>query len=613
MGAVTQKHSLDTWVNAASPSTNYVTSSTLQLKANERVAFVYFGTGFPLGATILSAKLTLRTYAIAGAGSRSITVRRSQGRAYFSSLTWDSAPQGVTGPGEPKTVTKSGALPGATEWVFDVTTHLQSVASGDTWSGWRVETDSTEILKVYGVDGAKHEPELTVTWSDAPDTPEALHPAGGRTISTPKPVLRWDYTDVAGDTEMGALQVRIADNEGMSGAWDSGIVPASVPELALEGTTYPGIPAGGTVWWQVRVSDGAGLWSGWSDPAAMTYEIPGTLTLISPTPNGTVASPATLDDATPVISWALTGATQEAYRVRVWRNTNPKHPLWDSARRTSTTQSITVPKGVMRWDDRRYRVQVDVWDNRDRVTTPGATAAYTAETIAFLNWDQALAGVDDLAATALNPFPFVELTWSRDPAPDGWVIVRNGEIIADLDYRDALDDDGTCRWVDRYAQPRTELTYVVRPRVNGKTAWGNPSATVLTEPVGVWLVTDDDEVCIVETDDGSWSMPDRSTLHEPVDGDAPPVQISQGMRGYEGTMSGLLTSDILDLDGISARDWRDAFLRIKRRRSAHLMVSSLSFPVLLADMVPAPTSDPDEEWAVSFAFWQATPFDWDAL
>lgn len=615
MGSVTSTNGLDTSISSVFPSKTYESTSFLQVKFGENLAFVYFSRPFPLGATVLSAKLRVRTYSM-GSGTRTLTLQRVESRPTYSYLTWNNAPTST----DPIVVTKSGALVGGTVWEYDVTAHLQAVSDGAAWAGWRFNTDSTDLVKIYGRDGSKFKPELEVTWSDAPDIPEQLAPSGGRVVGEPKPVLRWDYTDVAGDTEMSALQVQIHSTDAGHSTttgwatpdWDSGIKDESVPQLNLAATTYPGMVSGVPAFWSVRVCDGDNLWSGWSDPAEMVYTAKASFALISPAPGGTVGSPSMLDDATPVIAWALTGATQTAYRVRVWLNTLPKKPLWDSGRRTSADTSVTVPGQTMKWDDRLYRVQVDVWDDLDRQSTPGVNAAYSETTRALLDWDAVLTGTDWLSARPLDPYPFVELEWARDPAPDGWTITRDNEVIAELDFADTMLEDGTHRWVDRYAPPRTELRYVVRPRVNGKASKWSPPTLVVSEPVGIWLVNDTDEVCLIGVDEGSWAMGETSAILEPIRGDRV-VQIRQGMRGYEGSLSGQLMSDVLHMEDVDARPARDAFLRIKRDGGATLTLSSLSFPVLTADMIPAPSPMVEEQYNASFSFWQRGRFDWDAL
>lgn len=612
MSTSTQRHSLDTFTSEDKPTTNYASARILRVKSSAKYAYIYFARSFPLGATLMSAKLTVCTMAISGSGDRTLTARRVSDKPYFSRMTWANQPGAKTGPGEPVAVTKSGAQPGGTEWVFDVSGHLQKVADGADWNGWRIETDSTSELSIYGVDyGGEFVATLAVEWSDAPDIPSQLSPSGGRVIDTSLPTLRWDYTDVSGDTEMSGLQVQIGTAEDMSGAWDSGEIDASTPELDLAGTSYDGIPANEARWWSVRVRDGGGLWSGWSDSVRAVHIPKGTLTLLSPQPGGTVAEPVPVTDSTPPVEWALDGQDQDAYRVRVYLNTQPKTPLWDTGRVTSTDTAVTVPEGVIRWDDRLYRVAVDVWDIHDRVTTPGRPAAYTQQTIAYVDWDADVPGVDSITATVLSPRPHVRLTWTRGETPDGWVVVRNDEIIARLTVAETRAEAGY-QWMDRGVPSKADLRYTVRPAVNGRMGYGNPAAVVRSEPVGIWLLSAQDEVCIWGRDEGTFEMVESSTIHEPVRSDRV-IQIRQGLRGYSGQASGLLLSRLPGLLDITARQWRDALLRIKRDGGARLVIGSLALDVLTSDVVAAESPETEERFIVSFSWWQRDAYDWEGL
>lgn len=615
MGESVQQHSLDTWVNATDPSRNYVSSGLLQVRDQERSAYIYFARPFPLGASIIRATLRLRSRAESGSGWTTLTVRRTAERPAYSTMTWNSRAAGMTGAGEPQKASKSRPWAGGAEWVFNVTGHMQSVSDGADWSGWRVDSNTQALVILYGVDsGSDYRPQLEVVWSDAPDQPTSLHPTGGKVVKTPSPRLRWDYNDVSGSVDMAGLHLQVAATEDgfASPKWDSGKVAASIPELDLAETSYPGASDGVPVWWRVRVEDGAGLWSVWSDPVSFKYVAPAGLDLLSPTPGGTVADPSPLDDPSPVVSWLLSGATQEAYRVRVWLNALPKRPLWDSGRVTSQASSLTIPDEVLRWDDRLYRIQVDVWDDLDRTSVPGFTAAYSETTRCLLDWDAALTGVDVLNADPADPAPHVALSWERDPDPDGWVVSRNGSIVATLEHADTIQADGTHAWIDRAVPPNEALTYTVRPRVNGRTGWGNPSVTVVSRPIGVWLVTDTDEVCLGDQDEGTWGMGEVQAVHEPIRGDRV-VQVRQGIRGYEGSMSGRLIAGAPGMSGVTAREMRERFLRIRRDGRAHLVVPHLSIPVLLAEMSPAPSPRREEEYRASFAFWQRDRVDWDEL
>ena len=630
MGEYSSQMSVDTWVWKDRPSSNFVDTAQLRVSYGNAVALSYFARPFPLGATVLSAKLRFVSYAGGtGSGSRTLTLYRIKSRSVMSRATWNNLPS-IVDDGDQVTVTKTGVLPANEVWEFDVTSHMQAVSDGAFWTGWRLGLSTTEDLRLYGADSSveSRRPMLVIEWSDAPDTPTQMAPAGGGIVDTPKPALRWDYTDVSGSVEMSALQVQIHSAEaghspttGWSApAWDSGITSATVPQLNLAATTYPGMTSMASTFWSVRVRDGANLWSDWSDPAEMIYKGRGTFTLLSPAPGGTYSSPSAMDDATPVISWApLSGATQASFMVRIWYGTpdslGQKDPLWDSGRIAGTDTSITVPAGELRWTDRKYTVKVYVWDTDDRVATPGRPAYYSETTVAWMDWNDP-ATTDWLAVEALDPWPFVEVTWARDPAPDGWVIERDSgkgwEVIARLDYADVVREDGTSAWTDRYAPPRTALTYKVRPVINGKPGLGSPSASVMSEPVGLWLVNDTDAVCLIGVDEGSWAMGENSAVHVPIAGDRT-VQIVQGRRGYEGSISGLLMGGVLHMEEVTASEWRDSFLRIKRDGNAWLTASTISIPVLLADMVPAPMPDVEEQYNASASFWQSGRFDWKSL
>ena len=611
MGSMTQRNFLDTYVTSAHPSRNYQQVGALKLVDDSTTAaYLYKGRAFPLGATLLSAKLRVRTYETPTSRTRTLELRRSQPRKGLSRLTWNNRPKTI-GEGH-LVVTKTGPLVGGdTWWEFDVTNHMQAVADGAEWWGWRLVSNSA--LWVYGAQsGGDNQPVLKTVWSDTPDAPSQMFPDGGRIVATPKPLLRWDYTDVSGDTTMSALRVQIAGSASMTGAWDSGVVLASLPELDLSETTYPGIP--GAAWWRVCVRDGANLWSEWSDAVEVKYVArDATFTLSTPAPGGTVQSPSPVDDQTPVLRWSLSGATQTAYRVRVWNVYDFKRPIWDTGRVTSTDTDIEIPSGVFRWDDQQYQIRVNVWDDLDRVSVPGSISAYTQHTVVYMNWSHP-GPTDWMSARALNPWPMVELEWGRLVAPEYWVILRDHEVIARLEYEDTLQADGTHRWVDRYAPPRRECVYSVRPGQDGKVR-GNPPGSgvpVVSDPVGIWLVNDRDAVCLQGVDEGTWGMGELSAIHEPISGDRV-VQIRQGMRGFEGSLSGVLIGGVRGLESVTAQDWNAAFLRIKRDGGATLTASTVSVPVVTADMVAAPSPEVEEQYGASFAFWQSSKFDWDAL
>src|SRR5215216_4362418 len=104
--------------------------------------------------------------------------------------------------------------------------------------------------------------------------------------------------------------------------------------------TYPGLADGASIFWRIRFQDAAGLWSTWSDSVDFKRDDKGTFALSNP-PSGT----PTVTDATPPITWSLTGETQAAYQISILTPTNPV-PVWTSGKITSTAVSFTLPEGV---------------------------------------------------------------------------------------------------------------------------------------------------------------------------------------------------------------------------------------------------------------------------
>jgi hypothetical protein len=236
MGASTLRSGLMTAVSAWAPTANYdyQTKSALRLGSpGDTFGYLYFAAPFPLTATITSAKLHLWTEAYTQTGTHSITATRLAQRVSFARVTYQTRPTQLHGTGP--SISKSGAQGAASEWVFDVTAQMQAVSNGDPWFGWRLNADFNPAVYVYGptYPNTAVRPWLEVTWADNPATPVGLSPSGGRAVSLSNPVLRAQYHDVSGDTDLAAVQVQFAATSTGFGApsWDSGSVPSTDPEL----------------------------------------------------------------------------------------------------------------------------------------------------------------------------------------------------------------------------------------------------------------------------------------------------------------------------------------------------------------------------------------------
>lgn len=591
----------DTWASSAAPKRSYDGSAILQAEPSKRITYLHFSQPFPQGVRIVAAVLRLRLYARSAATQ--LEVRPIAQRPFFSQITWEERPTAVTGPGMAATVSTPGATDGGHELVVDVRSQLQAVSDGTIrWRGWQVASLSG-LVKIYGAESSGYAsswgPVLEVEWSEAPSAPEDLSPAGGLATMTPRPVLSWDHTDVAGDRTLAAVQVQTSPSgDWSSPSWDSGVVPTTSPQLDLAQTTFPALASGASIVWRARQRDGAGLWSPWSDDATFRYVSPATgLSITSPT--GEV-----IGDTTPPVVASLTGGTMTAYQVIVARVSDPKKRLWDTGRRSGSQVSIEVPAGVIRRDDVRYRITVRAWDDQERVSTAGAPAYYSASVDVLIDKDAGVVPVEWVTATPGDPCPWVDLEWTRDVAADSWIIVRDGVIVATPSLEDTLRADGTYGWRDHSCPARRDVRYVVRPTADGRTGYGNDTVTTRLTVGGKWITTPTEWVVLLDRDghpELDVKLAEDATATTMVTGRV--VVTTLNRRGYEGTVSG----DLLDLRGEpegfpvrSAEEQRDAWRRIRANpRGARLIVGDINVPVALTEMTAAPLPIPGHGYAAS--------------
>lgn len=597
----------DTYVKQNRPSDKHAGSDMLEftnISGSQRYAYLSFARPFPKGVTILSAKLRM-TQRFDEVGSTTVTLKKVTAAWTSTKMTWNNKPA-VTAT-DSKAVTKS-TQPKYTVWEFDVTTHMQAVADGAAWYGWRFETSNTTYYRQFfsanaSVSGRSVKPTLEIVYIEKPSKPTQLSPAGGRVTALSKPILRFDFTDSQGSTTMQAFQVQLnTTNVFTAPAFDTGTYLASVPQLDLSTTAYAGLADAATVYWRVRVQDDSGLWSSWSDVTSFTRRNKPTLTIVNPPANE-------IDEPTPPIIWSLTGGTQTAYQVVVMDLAG--NWLHSSGKLTSTDVDYTIPAGVIKWNNISYRIEVRVWDTYSRESTPGDTAwIATAKNVTYA-YDATTDPVTGLTAALQFPKPVVKLTWSRSLAPDSFVVRRNGEVIkALLEPVDALVTGTTYQFIDYDASPGKAHVYAVEAVVNGKTSTPNPTATIRPEAIGIWLMdpAEDVYVQILDAEDGTWSMGEEAGIFSPVGG-TKSVRVTQALRGYEGSLSGRIGEIPDSLGTISEQE--DDIWKLKSRpgRTYTLALSDISMKVIIGNVVVAPLPGRETLKKVSFDFWaQSVPF-----
>jgi hypothetical protein len=553
---------------------------------------------FPLGANIITATLHLR---MRGAqASTAVAVTRIGGAWGAGKLNWNNRPS-TTGSAVTVTQTNTDTT---TDWAFNVTAQMQSIANGAAWWGWQVSTTATSLRKIVSAnDSDDLRPTLEVEWSDAPSEPSDLKPVG--IIGINKWVTAFDFVDVAGDQTLANVQVQVnPTNVWTSPAFDSGTVATTVPELDLATTAYAGLANTSTTYWRVRAQDGAGLWSPWSDAVAVTRQDKAAVTINNP------AAPANnfVTESTPPITWSY-GGTQKAYQVLIVDPVDPTTRLADSGRTTSTATSWTVPSRVIVASSTNYRVIVRVWDAFERAASPG-DPTYAVATRDFTFNDDATTGAPlTLLATQPAGKPMALLTWTRATAPDSWIIRRDGIVVEDdLDPVDSFVSGTTYAWrTRRPGDPQVSHTWRVQAVVNGKASVGGPTAALTISPIGIWIanIPADLYVCINGTDAITAVYGEDATIFTPI-GAKYVVRVVQSLRGLEGQVTGVL----IDRFGVTAKQYEATLLGMKAKPDADytLILADVAIPVVIGNVSIAPTAltrGGSVVKTVSVDFWQS--------
>lgn len=611
MGSVTITNVLDTHIGQDQPNTNYNQGGSLYIRqwsGDIRVAYLYFSRPFPLGVNVTSAKLYLYGYAKPVSGAIELYVRRLNQTISLPKITWNTRATAFVYP--EATATKSGTYPDRTEWEIDITAQMSALAAGAKWYGlqigsdWATETWSPRFM------AANHpnpdlRPRVEIEWSDAPSTPTQLSPAGGRVISTAQPIVRGDYKDVSGSTQLGKIQVQVHTTSSFtSPAYDSGEQDADGPEWDLTGSAFTAT-AGTTYYWRMRVADEANLWSGWSSPATFVYRALPTLTVDTPgeAPNDFVEEP------TPPVFW--TASSQAAYQLGFYRRVGDKDVLlWSRVKTLGVTDGFVVPAGLITVKDATYRVDVRIYDAYDREAVPNGPAWTQVTRYFTYEFSADTSPVTGLTAVGADPYPGVALEWDRATAPDSYSVIRDGVVIAaGLDPDDDTFISGIhYGWDDRFPIKGRTHTYSVQAIVNGKAALASPGSTavVVNRFLGTWLVDPEPDgpmVMLVNDKDRIIEYGEQSEPFTPL-GSSKTIVITQGQQGYQGEITGELRSDVSITEDVE--ELRDNLLDIRKRPSQvfYLLMTRTSIPVALHRIQCSPMVNAEPAYAVKFNYFE---------
>lgn len=602
-----QRHGRDTFVGSDKPDTQHPSAEVLRLTSGSAAVYVYLPLPGIRGRTIEQATLTC---VVASAwAAQTLT---------FTPIDADWAPRKTTWNNQPALRTSQArtaaqpALAVGDRITLDVTAHVQNVADGAQNFGWKITTNSSAVNKLYAFNSPDHGSwVLSADFIEAPEPPTDLAPNGN--VVGVEPVLTYEFTDLGGaSTEQAAQNVQVNTSASSSGAWDSGEQATTVPQFDLAASAWPTTPtSGSTYYWRVRVKDGAGYWSAWSDWASFVY---------APKPNLIVDNPSTglAWDPTPTIAAHIDAGTIKAWRIRVCRGDDRSVEMYDSGKMPGTGSASlahTLPfkdergRRILK-DDKHYWLNIRVWDRNDRQATPGDPTWVQTWTYFLLNDDATPPPPEALIATSVGLTPRVRLSWQRSTGfPEGWVIRRNGEIIARLDPDEVTVFDNSYEWVDTGAAPWLQHEYAVKVIDGGKQSVASSSAFVTSEAAGVWLLSDEaGDVRLRGVDVGDFTTTDKRATYAPINGHRT-IDIVHSIGGVSGTYSGTI-EDRPDQDVETARASLLA-MKYAPEREVQLAYGTVSVPVRLRNVtvMPSPNFRPNtREHDVKFEAWQTSDF-----
>lgn len=600
MSTITAASGVDTNVRDDHPNRNYAGGNVIRLQASHRRGLVRIPVTDIRGRTVLSAILT--GHVQPGFVAQNVTVALITGTWAAGKATWNNQPTAGAG-----VTTALGALAAGSSADLDVTTLLQSVANGTALRGFRISTDAATAgtSNWYSFDGMDQAWTLTVELSDEPEQPSDLRPNIGA-VASAAPILAWSFTDLGGDSsEQGGFRVQVdpaADET--TPDFDSGLILSADPEYDLSSGSFTPLTAGASTQWRVMTQDAAGNDSEWSDWASFSYEPYPTLTVDSPT-GGVIG------DSTPTVIAHLTGETLTQWRVQVLDASG--NVLWNSGLSDGAI-SVTVPERdegifgsrVIKRDDATYTIQIRAWGDVERAVAVGLPAYVEALVDVAFDADAGVTAPDSLAVASFAAGdPRTTFTWHRSSAPDAFLLMRSGEIVARIDSDDWTVTTGTYTWTDNgLATPFVAEDWTIYAVDSGVRSTASNSVTHTSRVQDVWLVPDNADPIRFETRDSidQFATLDRRAVYKPYNSGVD-ISIVSAFEGVSGTFTGLLGS---------RQDQRAAVDRLAALRedvsATPRLVWGISIPVEVRNLkvVPASTySAAQEVWNVSFDFIQA--------
>jgi hypothetical protein len=569
-------------VRSARDTYPYGETASLPLDSGEALALIRAAipADLPDNAIVTTGDLVVFTKSSL-TGSRTVSAQQCATGFSVSKATWDNKPAG-TGSSASTTV---GAVAAGTEVRVDVLSQVQDIIAGTVVNrGWRLTTSDTTAFSLIGSSADADQPYLDLEYILPGDAPVDLSPDGAA-VSVAKPTLTATVPD-----ETISIQVQIdAAADSVSPDFDSGEVASTAGLLDLTATAYAGLSLAASTSWRMRAKNGLG-WSDWSDWATFSRIAKPTITFVTPG--------STTGDPTPPITWTAPG--QVSWQVRTFNDATGAK-LDDSGREVDDDAGAWTPTKGIRKVGQETRIVLRVWDDEDRVATPGDPEYAEATLVTELVTASSDPGIASLTATS-GLKPWVRLAWTGEA--DEWQIVRDGK------HYDRID--GTRHtFTDYLAKPRHTYKYKVLPVSEAGVGAISPTVTVTPKPAGLWLFDGSEYVLVTEYDVAPvWD--EQAVEHNILGGAVGRRRI--GTPPPRGTVLGRVVDGGLG-DMAEMVETALSFKASSQNRVYRMAWGDKNVPVTIGDLMVETFDDAPDVYEITFKWWQTNdelPWDRDA-
>jgi hypothetical protein len=328
---------------------------------------------------------------------------------------------------------------------------------------------STAKIRIRAFDGTSYGPwdesngVFTIQHNQAPTVPTNLSPSGGTSKDRGSIVrLSWQHNDANGDPQAQFdLQWRLQGSQ----TWNTVSQVTTNQYWDVPASTFPR----GTIEWQVRTYDQAGLSSPYSDiQTFFAGDKPANPTITDPT-NG-----ATVPVANPTVQWSSVGQT--AYHVKLLDSND--NLLWE-IQANSTNKAQTIQYDLQNSTD--YKIQVAI-KNADNLWSDFVTSnihvSYTPPAVPIIATTKGegiiTISIDNPTPQSTQPNVLYNDLYRRKQGESNWTRIATN-IPADASFVDYT--------------PASDQVYVYYVR-----AWGDngtySDSLIVTESIsftGVWI------------------------------------------------------------------------------------------------------------------------------